>query len=92
MIRLIQLQISKKARNPNVSMLFYFFITHNDMNAKTQEVNLQPKDRAKIPQIPMNLEMLLAVRSFQIYNTKVLIFLTYYRFSDQSHHSISHFP
>ena len=53
--------------SPNVSILFYFFITHNDMNAKMQEVlevNWQPKDRAKFPKIPMNLEMLLAVRSF----------------------------
>ena len=62
--------ISKKARNTNVSMLFYFFVTHNDMNAKTQDVNWQPKDRAKFPKLPMNLmEMLLAVRSFQVYNT-----------------------
>ena len=72
----VHLMVSKKARNPNVSMLFYFFITHNDMNAKTQEVNWQPKDRAMFPKSPMILEMLLAVRSFQVYNTKVLIFLT----------------
>ena len=79
-------QKGKKSKRKYAVLLLY---CTTDMNAKTQEVNLQPKDRAKIAQIPMDLEMLLAVRSIQVYNTKVLIFLTYYSFSD---HCISDFP